>query len=215
MAQFTSSRLSAWPRYARSSAKEYHCVWPPKGVNCICTRVTGRHQSEFRLNLRHPSPARRAHSARRAAQPLAGTRRERSAAQSKNARRSARDAHYRQAIDTVNSTAPKVRRICNAGGGRIGALDVYEAQQSASAAVGWLGRAMDLLPPVTARAEATPVAPRPTVTPIPQKIALSDLLLQTRDQIRGVGGMLDGAQTNLDATFGSRAGQNLAVCCRV
>ena len=56
-------------------------------------------------------------------------------------------------------------------------------------------------PPVTSTTVDTPVPPKLTATPIPQKIALSDLLLQTRDRIRGVGGFLDGAQTNLDAIF--------------
>ena len=106
---------------------------------------------------------------------------------------------YRQAIDTVNATAQKMRRICDAGGGAIGELDIQEAQRSVSQAIGLLGQAIDLLPPAPAAA----TDPEPTSTPKPAAVnmALSDLLLQTMDRLHLMGGHFDGAQTNLDANF--------------
>jgi hypothetical protein len=105
---------------------------------------------------------------------------------------------YRQGIDLVNSTAEKVRRICNMGGGRIDKLDILVPQKSVGEAIGPLGRALDYLP---ATAPYTPSAPKPTATPVQQNIALSDLLLKTLERMQGVGGILDGAQTKLEAGF--------------
>jgi hypothetical protein len=105
---------------------------------------------------------------------------------------------YRQGIDLVNSTAEKVRRICNMGGGQIDKLDIQLAQKSVGEAIGPLGRALDYLP---ATAPYTPSAPKPTATPVRQNIALSDLLLKTMERMQGVGGIMDGAQTKLDAGF--------------
>ena len=107
---------------------------------------------------------------------------------------------YRQGVDLVNSTADKVRRICDGQGG--GLIDVHEVQivqKSASQATALLGQASDLLPPVT----TTLPAPQATVTaaPVVSSMALSDLLLQTMERLHTTGGQLDGAQTNLDANF--------------
>ncbi len=106
-------------------------------------------------------------------------------------------ALYRQAIDLINSTADKVRRVCQ-GGGAIDKLDIQVAQKSAGDALGPLGHAIDLLPPAVL---PTPGTVKATATPVPQKIALSDLLLKTMDQMHNVGGILDGAQLNLDSNF--------------
>jgi hypothetical protein len=106
---------------------------------------------------------------------------------------------YRQGVDTINESAYKVRRVCLQGGGPIDKLDIQVGQKSAGEALGPLGRAIDLLPPVTTTlAQSTP---KPTATPVPQKMALSDLLILTIERMHGVGGLLDGAQLNLDANF--------------
>jgi hypothetical protein len=106
---------------------------------------------------------------------------------------------YRQGIDTVNATAQKVRRICEAGGGAIGKLDIQEAQRSVGVAIGLLGRAIDLLPPAPAAGPEPTATPRPAAVPV--NMALSDLLLQTMDRLHLMGGHFDGAQVNLDAGF--------------
>ena len=106
---------------------------------------------------------------------------------------------YRQGIDTVNTTAQKVRRICEAGGGAIGKLDIQEAQRSVGVAIGLLGRAIDLLPPAPAAGPEPTATPRPAAAPV--NMALSDLLLQTMDRLHLMGGHFDGAQVNLDANF--------------
>ncbi len=108
-------------------------------------------------------------------------------------------ALYRQGVDTINESAYKVRRVCLQGGGIIDKLDILVGQKSAGDALGPLGHAIDLLPPVATTLVQSP--PKPAATPVPQKMALSDLLLQTIERMHGVGGLLDGAQLNLDANF--------------
>ncbi len=104
---------------------------------------------------------------------------------------------YRQGIERVQATAYKVRRVCQ-GGGVIGKLDIAEAQKGISDAIAFFGQARDLLP---AAAPLPTAAAKATATKAPSSIALSDLLVKTRDQIRAVGGLFDSAQTNLDASF--------------
>jgi len=104
---------------------------------------------------------------------------------------------YRQGVERVKVTAPKVLRVCQ-GGGAIDKLDIAEAQKGISDAITFFGRASDLLP---APAALPTVVVRPTATSVVSTLALSDLLVQTRDRIRVVTGLLDGAQTNLDAGF--------------
>jgi hypothetical protein len=107
---------------------------------------------------------------------------------------------YREGVDTINSTAPKVNRICGGqGGGVIDKIDLGLVQKSAGQAVGLFGRAIDLLPPVTATLPAPKAAP--TATRVASSIALSDLLVQTMDRLHVLGSYFDGAQTNLDANF--------------
>lgn len=106
---------------------------------------------------------------------------------------------YRQAIDTINATAQKVRRVCEAGGGQIGKLDLQEAQRSVGVASGLLGRAIDLLPPAPAAGSEPTATPKPAVAPV--NMALSDLLMQTMDRLHLLGGHFDGAQLSLDANF--------------
>jgi hypothetical protein len=104
---------------------------------------------------------------------------------------------YRQGVERVKETAPKVLRVCQ-GGGRIDKLDIAEAQKGISDAIALFGRAGDLLP---AAVPLPTVVAKPTATPVVSNLALSDLLVQTRDRIRVVTGLLDAAQTNLDASF--------------
>lgn len=106
---------------------------------------------------------------------------------------------YRQAIDTINATAAKVRRVCDAGGGPIGRLDLQEALRSVAQAVALLGRAVDLLPPAPASGPEPSATPKPTAAV--SSMALSDLLLKTMERLQIVGGLLDGAQTNLNGGF--------------
>ncbi|HTP08677.1 MAG TPA: hypothetical protein VMP08_10525 [Anaerolineae bacterium] len=104
---------------------------------------------------------------------------------------------YRQGIDRVKATAPKILRVCQ-GGGAIDKLDVAEAQKGASDAIAFFGRASDLLP---APAPLPTTVAKPTATKVVSSMALSDLLVKTRDQIHTVMSLLDSAQTNLDANF--------------
>lgn len=107
---------------------------------------------------------------------------------------------YREAIDTVNQTAPKVRRICERGGGAIGRLDIQEAQRSVGAAISLLGRASDLLPAATAPNLSTDVVPTATAKPQPvSAAALADLIKSTFEHMQAVGGLMDNAQLNYDA----------------
>jgi hypothetical protein len=110
---------------------------------------------------------------------------------------------YRQGVDTINATAPKIRRICEGqGGGLIDRREVQVVQKSAGQAVDMFGRASDLLPPITATLPA-PVAAA-TAKPAISSIVLSDLLLQTMERMHTAGGHLDGAQTDLNAGFCDR-----------
>jgi hypothetical protein len=77
-------------------------------------------------------------------------------------------------------------------------LDIAEAHTGISDAITFFGRAHDLLP---APAPLPTAIAKPTTTKVVSSIALSDLLVKTRDDIRTVGGMFDGAQTNLDTGF--------------
>ncbi len=104
---------------------------------------------------------------------------------------------YQHGIERVKATAPKIRRVCQ-GGGNIGNLDLFDAAKGISDALAFFGRARDLLP---AAAPLPTVVAKPTATPVISSMALSDLLVKTRDQVRLVTGLLDGAQTNLDAGF--------------
>jgi hypothetical protein len=104
---------------------------------------------------------------------------------------------YQQGVERAKATAPKIRRVCQ-GGGRIGKLDIAEAHHGVSDAITFFGRARDLLP---AAAPLPTTAAKPTATKPVSSIALSDLLIKTRDDIRAAGGMLDAAQTNFDAGF--------------
>jgi hypothetical protein len=113
---------------------------------------------------------------------------------------------YRQGVERVKATAPKIRRVCQ-GGGRIDKLDIAEAHQGISDAITFFGRASDLLP--VAAPVPTAVA-KPAATKATSTIALSDLLVKTRDDIRAVGSMLDGAQTKLDAGFCQQFGLQYA-----
>lgn len=104
---------------------------------------------------------------------------------------------YRQAVERVKATAPKVLRVCQ-GGGAIDKLDLAEAQMGISDAISFFGRASVLLP---AAAPLPTVVAKPTATPVVSNLALSDLLVQTRNRIREVTGLLDAAQTHLEAGF--------------
>jgi hypothetical protein len=104
---------------------------------------------------------------------------------------------YQQGIERVRATAPKVLRVCQ-GGGAIDRLDLAESQKAISDAINFFGRARDLLP---AAAPLPTTVAKATATTAVSAMALSDLLVKTRDQIRALTGLLDGAQTNLDAGF--------------
>lgn len=107
---------------------------------------------------------------------------------------------YREAIDTINVTAPKVRRICERGGGAIGRLDIQEAQRSVGVAIGLLGRASDLLPAATAPNLSTDIVPTATAKPQPvSAAALADLIKSTFEHMQAVGGLMDGAQLKYEA----------------
>jgi hypothetical protein len=104
---------------------------------------------------------------------------------------------YRQGVERVKATAPKIRRVCQ-GGGRIDRLDIAEAHKGISDAITFFGRARDLCPQL--RLCPTTVA-KPTATKAISSMALSDLLVKTRDGMHTVMSLLDSAQTNLDAGF--------------
>ena len=104
---------------------------------------------------------------------------------------------YRQGVERVRATAPKIRRVCQ-GGGRIDKLDIAEAHKGISDAITFFGRARDLLP---AAAPLPTTVAKPTATKAISSIALSDLLIKTRDGIYAVMSLLDSAQNDLDAGF--------------
>jgi hypothetical protein len=108
-------------------------------------------------------------------------------------------SHYRNAIDTIKTQLYELWRSCDRGGSAVDKLKWGEAVHGLDEAIGILDHAIKLLP------AASPSGPEPTAAPTPtvqaSSIALSDLLLQTMDRMHTVGGILDGAQTNLDAGF--------------
>ena len=85
------------------------------------------------------------------------------------------------------------------GGGPIDKLDIQVPHNAISNAIGLLGRALDLLPPAPASGPEPSPTPKPTVAT--SSMALSDLLRTTMERMQIVGGLLDGAQLNLDTGF--------------
>lgn len=112
-------------------------------------------------------------------------------------------SHYRNAVDTIKTQLHELWRTCDRGGGIVDKLKWGEGVQGLNEAIGILDRAVKLLP------ATSPSSPEPTAAPAPtvqaSSIALSDLLLQTMDRMHTVGGLLDGAQMNLDAGFCGQA----------
>lgn len=118
-------------------------------------------------------------------------------------------ALYRQAVDIINNdAAPKIRRVCTMGGGPIDKLDIQVPHNAISNAIGLLGRALDLLPPAPASGPEPSPTPKPTVAT--SSMALSDLLRTTMERMQIVGGLLDGAQLNLDTGFCQQFGPQYA-----
>jgi hypothetical protein len=111
--------------------------------------------------------------------------------------------YYRKAVDTIETQLYELWRTCDRGGGVVDKLKWGEGVAGLNEAIGIADRAVKLLPTPSPRSPEPTAAPTPTAQA--SSIALSDLLLQTMDRMHTVGGLLDGAQTNLDAGFCGQA----------